>query len=113
MRGLFIKKIVILGVILAVFILNGADHFLGVPLHSQTKESTKVQEHQQEEQLKEIPAGPRDIKERTAVLVFLGWLWLSIFVLIYFLRQKIKEVDQLQAMKFFETVKKPPSDDRQ
>jgi len=42
-----------------------------------------------------ISSGPKDIKEKTGILFFLGWVWLSIFVLIYFLRQKIKETDRL------------------
>ena len=47
-----------------------------------------------------IPA-PENIKEGTAIYVFLGWMWLSVAVLIYFLRLKIKEVDRLYWSKFF------------
>ena len=54
-----------------------------------------------EENHEKIIPGPKDIRERTGIYVFLGWLWLSIFVLIYFLRYKIKEVDRLYQMEFF------------
>lgn len=45
-----------------------------------------------------IPS-PKDIKERTAIYVFLGWMWLAIFVLIYILRLKVKEADRLDKLK--------------
>jgi len=47
-----------------------------------------------------VPA-PADIKQTTAIYVFLGWIWLSIGVLIFFLRLKIKEVDRLHDLGFF------------
>ena len=50
--------------------------------------------------VKVIPA-PKDIKERTGILVFMGWLWAAIFVLIYILRLKVKEVDRLYKAKYF------------
>ncbi|MGB8951964.1 MAG: hypothetical protein WCC06_04780 [Candidatus Aminicenantales bacterium] len=49
----------------------------------------------------EVVSAPKDIKERTAIYVFLGWMWVSIFVLIYFLRLKIKEADRVYRLKFF------------
>jgi len=55
----------------------------------------------------EIHAGPKDIKEEIGIYVFLGWLWFSIFVMIYLLRQKIRELDRLHSFKYFTaTVKK-------
>jgi hypothetical protein len=50
---------------------------------------------------KVIPA-PKDIKERTGILVFMGWLWAAIFVLIYILRLKVKEADRLYRAKYFD-----------
>ena len=47
-----------------------------------------------------IPS-PQNIKEGTAIYVFLGWVWVSVVVLIYFLRLKVKEVDRLYRSKFF------------
>jgi len=54
-----------------------------------------------ETQPEKIFAGPKDIKERIAVYVFLGWLWLSIAVLIYLLRLKIREIDRLYDFSYF------------
>jgi cytochrome b6 len=48
-----------------------------------------------------IIAAPENIKEGTAIYVFLGWMWLSVVVLVYFLRLKIKETDRLYRSKFF------------
>lgn len=53
-----------------------------------------------EEEGKIIPS-PTNIKEGTAIYVFLGWAWLSILVLVFILRAKIKEVDRLYRIKFF------------
>ena len=47
-----------------------------------------------------VPA-PKDITEATAIYIFLGWIWLSIGILIFFLRLKIKEVDRLHELGFF------------
>jgi hypothetical protein len=44
----------------------------------------------------------KNIKERTAAYVFLGWIWAAVCVLIYILRQKVKEVDRLYKAKFFD-----------
>ena len=49
-----------------------------------------------------IPAF-KNIKEQTATYVFLGWIWVCIFVLIYILWNKIKEVDRLFEAKFFDS----------
>jgi len=51
-----------------------------------------------------VPA-PKNIKEAIAIYVFLGWMWLSIFVLVYILRQKIKELDRIHKLKFFSSHK--------
>ena len=57
----------------------------------------------------EIHAGPKDIKEEVGIFVFLGWLWFSVFVMIYLLRQKIREVDRLHSYKYFTVSEKKPS----
>jgi hypothetical protein len=54
-----------------------------------------------EDDVERIVPAPSDIKQATAIYVFLGWIWLSIGVLIFFLRQKIKEVDRLHRLGFF------------
>jgi hypothetical protein len=52
-----------------------------------------------------IKPAPKDIKEAIGIYAFLGWMWLSIFVLLYILRQKIKEVDRICRLKFFSSDK--------
>jgi len=47
-----------------------------------------------------VPAAT-DINQATAIYVFLGWIWLSIGILIFFLRLKIKEVDRLHKLGYF------------
>ena len=53
------------------------------------------------DEVETIVPGPTDIKQTTAIYVFLGWIWLSIGILIFFLRLKIKEVDRLHDLGFF------------
>jgi len=53
-----------------------------------------------------IIPGPQNIKERTAIFVFLGWMWVSIAVLIYVLQLKIKETDRLYFSRYFSPEKK-------
>lgn len=55
---------------------------------------------------KVIPAF-KNIKEQTAAYVFIGWIWVSIIVLIYILGNKIKEVDRLAEAKFFDSSHPP------
>lgn len=47
-----------------------------------------------------IPA-PKDVRESSGIWFFLGWVWLSILVLAYFLRLKIREADRLYRLKFY------------
>jgi len=51
----------------------------------------------------DIVPGPKDIRERSAVIVFLFWMWFSIAVLLYVLRLKVREVDRLSSLE------KPPA----
>jgi cytochrome b6 len=57
------------------------------------------------QQVSVVPA-PQGIRESTAVYVFLGWMWLSIFVLFYLFRLKIKETDRLHFSRYFNPDKK-------
>lgn len=54
-----------------------------------------------------VHGAPSDIREAAAIYVFLGWLWLSILVLIYLLRLKIRECDRLDHFDYFQTSGKP------
>jgi hypothetical protein len=55
----------------------------------------------EEEMQQEIKPAPKDIKEAIGIYVFLGWIWVSIFVLVFILLQKIKETDRIYRLKFF------------
>jgi hypothetical protein len=67
------------------------------------QEEKAVQSEPSEEK---IVAAPSSLKEKTGIYVFLAWLWISIFVLIFLLRLKIKEVDRLYNLKYFSDLKK-------
>ena len=49
-------------------------------------------------------------REKTAVIVFYVWLWLSIGVLIYFLRWWVQEADRVFRAKFYEPAESPRKD---
>jgi len=53
-----------------------------------------------------IVAAPQNIKESTAIYVFLGGIWLSVAVLTYLLRLKIKETDRLLEVGYFSSDKR-------
>ena len=52
-----------------------------------------------------VVPGPGNIKEATGIYVFIGWLWLSLGVLIYLLRLKIREADRLRDSRYFDPEK--------
>lgn len=66
----------------------------------------KPEETQKNELSEKVVGAPRDIKEQTGILVFVVWMWVSIVVLVYFLRLKIKETDRLYLLRFFPSEKK-------
>jgi len=49
-------------------------------------------------------------KEKTAVIVFYVWLWLSIGVLLYFLRWWVQEADRVFRARFYEPAESPRKD---
>jgi|GEM_PF-1438497 len=50
------------------------------------------------------------IREQTAVYVFYAWLWLSIVVMIYFLRLWVKEADRVYKAKYYAPEESPRKD---
>jgi hypothetical protein len=50
------------------------------------------------------------IREKTAVYVFYAWLWLSIVILIYFLRLWVKEADRVYKVKYYAPEESPRKD---
>jgi hypothetical protein len=74
---------------------------LSTSMWAQQSEQIPDPQAETEETQEVIKPAPKDIKEAIGIYVFLGWMWLSICVLIYILRQKIKEVDRIDRLKFF------------
>ena len=65
-----------------------------------------IQDDPQEEQMAEkIVGAPQDAKQKMGIRVFVGWMWISVVVLIYFLRLKVKEVDRLYELRFYSAKK--------
>lgn len=52
-----------------------------------------------------VVPGPGNIQESTGIYVFIGWLWLSLGVLVYLLRLKIREADRLRDSRYFDPEK--------
>ncbi|MDH7513596.1 MAG: hypothetical protein QHH14_11680 [Clostridiales bacterium] len=102
-KKLIAAALVIAAVILWAALLGGQSAEAMVPAlgANQTADQQEEPKVQAEAQPEKIVAGPQNIKEKTATYVFLGWMWISIGVLVYVLRLKIKEVDRLHAIKFF------------
>ena len=80
---------------------------IGTPvcLGQQDAEQAVTGGPQEEQKPEKIEAGPQDIKQKTGIYVFVAWMWVSVFVLIYFLRLKIKEADRLYRLRFFSSKK--------
>jgi hypothetical protein len=76
-----------------------------VSLRAQQQESGAELQPEKEETQEVIIPAPKDIKEAVGIYVFLAWMWISIFVLIYIIRQKIKEADRIYRLKFFSSDK--------
>ncbi len=49
-----------------------------------------------------------DLKEKTAVIVFLAWLWIIVGILVWLLRMKIREADRVHGLKFYPAAKEAP-----
>jgi len=94
-------------VALFVLVISFHSFFLLKPDFAQQvaqKEKTGIT--QEEESQEKIIPGPQNIKESAGIYVFVAWMWLAIFVLIYILMLKIKEVDRLFEIRFISEKKK-------
>ena len=80
--------------------------FPDTPMWAQQSEQSPGPQVEKENSQEVIKPAPKDIKEAIGIYVFLGWIWLSIFVLIYILLHKIKEADRIDRLKFFSSEKK-------
>ena len=71
----------------------------------QNTEQAVTSDTQEKQEPEQIIGAPQDIKQKTGIWVFVTWIWVSIFVLIYFLRLKIIEADRLYRIRFFSAKK--------
>lgn len=78
--------------------------FSGYDLAQQDTPEEQSQAAQAEKE--RIVPSPKNIKESTDIYVFVGWIWLAVCVLVFFLRLKIKEVDRLYRLGYFSQKKK-------
>jgi hypothetical protein len=94
-------------VALFMLVLSFHSFFLLKPdFAQQVAEKEKTEMTQEEESQEKIIPGPQNIKESTGIYVFVAWMWLAIFVLIYILILKIREVDRLFEIRFIFEKKK-------
>lgn len=93
-----VVRIVLAGTILLCLLPN-------ISMWAQQSEQTPDSQAKMEETQDVIKPAPRDIKEAIGIYVFIGWMWISIFVLIYILTQKIKEIDRIHRLKYFSSDK--------
>ncbi len=95
------------GIVVAILVAALACAIAGLARAQTVPPSAESQTAQAKPKPEKIVSGPHNIKERTAVYVFLGWLWVSIAVLVYFLRLKIKEIDRVYNLRFFPAAEQP------
>jgi hypothetical protein len=74
-------------------------------LGQQDTEQSVTSDPQKKEEPEKIVGAPKDVKQKLGIWVFVGWMWISVVVLIYFLRLKIKEADRLYSLRFFSAKK--------
>lgn len=72
----------------------------------QATQGEKEEIAQAKDNQEKIIPSPQNIKESTGIYVFVAWMWIAIFVLIYILRLKIREVDRLLKLRFLSAKKK-------
>ncbi|UCE42504.1 MAG: hypothetical protein JSV17_05980 [Candidatus Aminicenantes bacterium] len=81
--------------------------WVGTPicLSQQEAEQSVTSNPQEKQEPEKIIGAPQDAKQKMGIWVFVGWMWISVLVLIFFLRLKIKEVDRLCQLRFFSAKK--------
>jgi hypothetical protein len=97
------KTVLVCLVFLFFFLLAWMGPSLG--LGQQKADQTLSVEQQEEIVPEKIVGAPQDAKQKTGIWVFVAWMWISVFVLIFLLRLKIKEVDRLYRLRFFSAKK--------
>lgn len=89
-----------------IFVCCLAFFFINLGHSQQVVPEEQKETIQAKEEPEKIISAPKNIKESTAIYVFVVWMWVAILVLIYVVRQKIKEIDRLFLVKFFSAKKK-------
>jgi hypothetical protein len=81
--------------------------WIGTPtcLGQQDAEQAEMSDPQEKQEPEKIVGAPQDARQKTGIWVFVVWMWISIIVVIYFLRLKIKEIDRLYSLRFFSAKK--------
>lgn len=92
---------------LAAFLFLLLLSWVGVSYCSAEQDVTQAQTStpQEKEEPEKIAGTPKDAKQKTGIWVFVVWMWISVFVIIYFLRLKIKEADRLYRLRFYSAKK--------
>ncbi len=80
--------------------------FLQPAFGQEVKPQEQVKTAQPEKAQEKIVPSAKNIKESTGICIFVAWMWLSIFVLIYVLRLKIREADRLHKLGYFSRTKR-------
>ncbi|MGD2245962.1 MAG: hypothetical protein PVI11_05375 [Candidatus Aminicenantes bacterium] len=91
---------------LAILISLHSLFFVVAGFAQQVIQAEKNEITQEGEIQDKITPGPQNIKESAGIFVFVAWMWLAIFVLIYVLRLKVKEVDRLFEIRYLSGKKK-------
>ncbi len=91
---------------LAILISLHSLFFVGGGFAQQVIPEEKNEIIQEGETQDRITPGPQNIKESAGIFVFVAWMWLAIFVLVYILRLKVKEVDRLLEIRYLSEKKK-------
>jgi hypothetical protein len=100
---MMLKSKVFILLVLLLLLLVSFDTVLAIGQQQDEELQTVV--NQSKEGSGNVTDSPQNIKEETGIFVFVGWMWLSIIVLIFFLRLKIREADRLFHLNFFSSGK--------
>ena len=55
-----------------------------------------------------LESGPGDVREKTELYVFLGWMWILILIALYVLHHEARQADALARYRFFEETRQSP-----
>jgi hypothetical protein len=96
--------------VLALFLLGFAPVFAGSGRAQTEAVALTAQEDESPQETGEAPAetirpGPQNLKEKWGIGVFLVWLWLSIAVLVSFIRLQIREADRVTGLGYDDPIK--------